>query len=116
MNKTIRLKKEYSNCNQITNDPIVAVFENVVTDQEIQYLIQNSKDQLKRAGVSLLEDDKEHKARTGKNHWHRYDKDDVIKIIGKRISEIVDIPLENAESLQVIHYESGQEYQIHYRR
>lgn len=110
----IQLKPEYSNCQQIATDPIVAIFENVVSDQEIDHIISKSKDYLKRAGVSLLEGSKEHKARTGKNHWLRYDNDDVVNAVGSRIAEIVGIPLENAEALQVIHYDSGQEYKIHF--
>jgi prolyl 4-hydroxylase len=52
--------------------------------------------------------------RTGSNHWLKYDEDDVVQSIGKRIADIVGLPLANAESMQIIHYGPEQEYRPHF--
>ena len=40
--------------------------------------------------------------------------DDITKSISHRISKLVGIPLENAESIQVVEYKEGGEYRPHY--
>lgn len=52
--------------------------------------------------------------RTSMNTWIRHDYDKITMEIGQRISAIVGIPLENAESFQVIHYDKNGEYRQHY--
>ena len=52
--------------------------------------------------------------RTGSNHWLKYDEDDVVQSIGKRIADIVGLPLAHAESMQIIHYGPEQEYRPHF--
>jgi prolyl 4-hydroxylase len=55
-------------------------------------------------GVVLDDGYKASEGRTGSNHWLKYDEDDVVQSIGKRIADIVGLPLANAESMQIIHY------------
>jgi prolyl 4-hydroxylase len=73
-----------------------------------------AKPHIKRAGVVLDEGFKPSEGRTGSNHWLKYDEDDVVKSIGERIADIVGLPLENAESMQIIHYGTEQEYRPHF--
>ena len=40
--------------------------------------------------------------RTGSNTWINHNYDDITKQVGERISNIIGIPLENAESFQKI--------------
>ena len=114
MSDTIQLKSEYEGAEVFSSEPIVAVRNNVVSPIECAYLIELAKPHVKRAGVVLDEGFKSSDGRTGSNHWLKYDEDDVVKSIGRRIADIIGLPLENAESMQIIHYGPEQEYRPHF--
>ena len=52
--------------------------------------------------------------RTGMNSWFAHNHDDITKSIGIKIANLVKLPLENAESFQIIYYDKSQEYRSHY--
>ena len=114
MSDTIQLKSEYEGAEILSSEPLVAVRNNVISPIECAYLIELAKPHIKRAGVVLDEGFKPSEGRTGSNHWLKYDEDDVVKSIGQRIADIVGLPLENAESMQIIHYGPEQEYRPHF--
>jgi len=114
MSDTIQLKSEYEGAEVFSSEPLVAVRNNVISSIECAYLIELAKPHIKRAGVVLDEGFKPSEGRTGSNHWLKYDEDDVVKSIGQRIADIVGLPLENAESMQIIHYGPEQEYRPHF--
>ena len=114
MTKTIDLKSHYEATELYSDDPLVGVRNNVISPIECAYLIELAKPHIKRAGVVLDEGYKPSDGRTGSNHWLKYDEDDVVQSIGRRIADIVGLPLENAESMQVIHYGPEQEYRPHF--
>lgn len=114
MSDTIQLKSEYEGAEVFSSQPLVAVRNDVISPIECAYLIELAKPHIKRAGVVLDEGFKPSEGRTGSNHWLKYDEDDVVKSIGQRISDIVGLPLENAESMQIIHYGPEQEYRPHF--
>ena len=114
MSDTIQLKSEYEGAEVFSSQPLVAVRNDVISPIECAYLIELAKPHIKRAGVVLDEGFKPSEGRTGSNHWLKYDEDDVVKSIGQRIADIVGLPLENAESMQIIHYGPEQEYRPHF--
>ena len=114
MDTTIELKGSYEATEVYSLDPLVGVRNNVISPIECLYLIELSKPHIKRAGVVLDDGHKPSAGRTGSNHWLKYDEDDVVMSIGQRIADIVGLPLENAESMQVIHYGPDQEYRPHF--
>ena len=114
MSDTIQLKSEYEGAEVFSSEPLVAVRNNVISPIECAYLIELAKPHIKRAGVVLDEGFRPSEGRTGSNHWLKYDEDDVVKSIGQRIADIVGLPLENAESMQIIHYGPEQEYRPHF--
>ena len=114
MSDTIQLKSEYEGAEVFSSEPLVAVRNDVISPIECAYLIELAKPHIKRAGVVLDEGFKPSEGRTGSNHWLKYDGDDVVKSIGQRIADIVGLPLENAESMQIIHYGAEQEYRPHF--
>ena len=114
MSETIHLKGSYEAIEAYSLDPLVGVRNNVLSPIECAYLIELAKPHVKRAGVVLDEGYKASEGRTGSNHWLKYDEDDVVQSIGKRIADIVGLPLANAESMQIIHYGPEQEYRPHF--
>ncbi|PDH38759.1 MAG: hypothetical protein CNF01_00395 [Halieaceae bacterium MED-G27] len=114
MSETIELKGQYEAATVYSNEPVVAVRDNVISPIECLYLIELAKPHIKRAGVVLDDGYRESDGRTGSNHWLKYEEDDVVKSIGQRLADIVGLPLTNAESMQIIHYGPTQEYRPHF--
>lgn len=100
--------------NILSNDPHVATYNNMLSDEECQHFIDISREYLKRALVSENNKGVISSGRTGSNTWIQHDHDEITQRVGKRIAKIVGMPLENAEAFQVIHYDVTQEYRRHY--
>ena len=95
-------------------DPKVYTIDNFISTDDCEYIINISKNNIKQALVSGSKEGYVSQGRSGSNCWIKHDYDDVTKRIADTISELVGIPLENAEAFQVIHYDLEQEYKQHY--
>ncbi|MGV0792776.1 prolyl hydroxylase family protein [Mycolicibacterium sp. XJ1819] len=109
-----KVKRAYPGSLVLSEDPMVAVIEDVLSPDEIAHIIDSASGRIRQAKVSF--DDKYGvvPGRSGGNCWLRYDSDPVVRRIGERIAAIVGIPLSHAEALQVIHYGPEQEYRPHF--
>ena len=97
-----------------SEDPFVCTYDDLLTDEECQHFINISKDNLKKALVSTDKKGVESRGRTGLNTWIDHNKDHITKSVAMKISNIVKLPIENAEKYQVIYYGENQEYRNHY--
>ena len=102
------------NVDILSSDPFVAVYDDIISEQECQHFIKISQESLKRSLVSDSQKGFFSDGRTSSNTWIKHDHDQITKNVGERIAKIVGIPLENAESFQVIYYGVSQEYKQHY--
>jgi hypothetical protein len=109
-----KTKNHYDGATELSSDPVVAYYDDLVSPIECDYIINLAKDKIQRAKVSLDKESAIIPGRSGSNCWLRYAEDAIVKSIGARIAALVGIPLENAEALQVIHYDFSQEYRGHY--
>ena len=107
-------RKFYELGNPVNSDPIVCVFENFLSDEEVEHIVAAAKTELKRAKVSAAKSGVESPGRSGSNCWVRHDYDQTIHDFCLRLAEVVGIGLEYAESLQVVHYAADQEYGPHF--
>jgi prolyl 4-hydroxylase len=96
------------------NDPLVLTIDNCLTVDECNHMIQISKPTMARSLVSDQKEGVESTGRTSSNAWIKHDYDEITLRIGQKIANIIGIPLENAESYQVIHYDINCEYRRHY--
>ena len=96
------------------NDPLVLTIDNCLTVDECNHMIQISKPKMARSLVSNNKEGVESTSRTSLNAWIQHDYDEITLRIGKKIANIVGIPLENAEAYQVLHYDINGEYRNHY--
>ena len=101
----------------LCNSPRIIVFRNFLTPEECDHLISYSKPYLKRSTViddkssGSLKDDR----RTSEGMFMPYNHGDLkIQKIEERISKVTSIPVSHGESIQVLHYQVGGEYQPHY--
>ena len=100
--------------NTLCEDPKVYTYNNYLTNEECDHFIKVGKPNLKRAYVSDTKQGTISKGRTGTNYWLVHNHDEITRSVGKRISELIGVPLENAESYQFIHYNETQRYDQHW--
>jgi len=90
--------------------PMVQEFDNQLTKEECEELINKSKDKLKQAGV--LGEHREN-YRTAQQTWI-FDNDPLSLKIKSIILNKTNLPHENQEALHVVKYEVGGEYKPHH--
>ena len=99
--------------NVINEEPNVYTIDNFITQEECSHLIELSKDNIQQSLVSGDSKGYVSERRSGQNCWIKHDTDKIVLNICKKISQQVNIPLENAESIQVIYYSKDQQYYNH---
>ena len=55
-----------------------------------------------------------HQSRTGNRKFIPHDTSHMCALMCERISLLVDIPIVNAEKIQLLHYEDGEKYDAHF--
>lgn len=111
---TIKLRDFYEIGKKINDEPLLYLFEEFLTDLEVEQLLAAAKPKLKQAMVSAAKSGVESAGRSGNNCWIAHGYNAVIEDLSFRVAEVVGIPLENAESLQLVHYSENQEYAPHF--
>ncbi len=95
--------------------PTIRVLEGLLSDEECDELIEQSKPRLQR---SLTVDvDGRHQTderRTSLGMFFRNGETPLVQRIEQRIASLLDMPTEHGEGLQILHYLPGQEYEPHY--
>ena len=87
-------------------DPHIFTISNFLSDDECDHFIKKADNIT--FNRSLVSDDKQgmySNGRTSSTVWLKHNTDEITFDVGNRISNIVNIPLENAENYQVIKYE-----------
>lgn len=102
--------------NIIHDDPEIYTIDDVLTTEECDHFISISKDKLAQ---SLVADEIKSggvlsNGRTSKTAWINHSHDEITKKVADRISNIVNMPLENAENFQIVYYNVTQEYRSHF--
>ncbi|MEH7442976.1 2OG-Fe(II) oxygenase [Bacillus sp. JJ1122] len=94
------------------HEPLIVVLGNVLSHEECDELIRMSKDRLHRSKLADgLEVDE---LRTSSCMFFEEGENDFVARIEKRVSQIMNIPVEHGEGLQILNYQIGQEYKAHY--
>jgi prolyl 4-hydroxylase len=97
--------------------PRIFVFHNFLSDEECEYVKSAAAPSMSRSTVVDYKSDKGlvDIVRTSQGMFFPLDHQDAILTnIENRISKLTLIPLENGESIQVLHYDKGAEYKPHY--
>jgi prolyl 4-hydroxylase len=93
-------------------EPLIVILGNVLSDEECEALIRMSQDRMQRSKVAnSLEVDE---LRTSSSMFFQESENDLVAKVEKRVSQIMSIPIEHGEGLQVLNYEVGQEYKAHF--
>ncbi|MEM9091452.1 MAG: 2OG-Fe(II) oxygenase [Cyanobacteria bacterium P01_F01_bin.53] len=110
----LEIRRQYETGRLLNEEPGVYVLEDFLSDTEITSLVEAGNLKLQRALVSTDASGVVSKGRTGRNCWIPHDHSPTIRSLAKRISQLVELPLCNAESFQLIHYFQTQKYSAHY--
>ncbi|WP_138752541.1 2OG-Fe(II) oxygenase [Paenibacillus sinopodophylli] len=90
--------------------PLVVVLGNVLSDEECDELIQHAREKLQRSKIGGNHE--VNQIRTSSGVF--CEENETITRIEKRFSQIMNIPIAHGDSMQVLLYTPGQEYQPHY--
>jgi prolyl 4-hydroxylase len=95
--------------------PELRVLENVLTEQECAELIELARPRLDRAQVvdpdgKYIADER----RTSAGMFFALHELPLIRVIEQRLADLLGVPVNHGEALQVLHYLPGQEYEPHY--
>ncbi|MBX9956598.1 2OG-Fe(II) oxygenase [Peribacillus simplex] len=93
-------------------EPLIVVLENVLSDEECDGLIELSKDKMNRSKIGVTHE--VNGIRTSSSMFFQENEYDIITKIEKRISTIMNIPVEHGEGIQILKYTPGQEYKAHF--
>ncbi|MBW7452568.1 2OG-Fe(II) oxygenase [Paenibacillus sepulcri] len=91
-------------------EPLVVVLGNVLSNEECDELIKHSREQLQRSKIGG--DHVVNQIRTSSGVF--CEENETITRIEKRFSQIMNIPIEHGDGLQVLLYTPGEEYRPHY--
>ena len=95
-------------------DPPIVTWDNFLSEEECEHLISLARPNMQRANVTDDFSGHVSAGRTNDNAWLVHDRDQVVWEVIQRVSKTVGLPSTNAENLQVIHYEEGEQYTRHY--
>lgn len=93
-------------------EPLIVILGNVLSNEECDELINLSKDKLQRSKIGATREVDEQ--RTSSSMFFEESENELIARVEKRISSIMNIPIEHGEGIQILQYTPGQEYKAHY--
>lgn len=93
-------------------EPLIVILGNVLSNEECDELIRLSKDKMKRSKIGTTREVNE--LRTSSSMFFEESENEIIARVEKRVSSIMNIPVEHGEGLQILQYTPGQEYKAHH--
>ncbi|TVX88068.1 2OG-Fe(II) oxygenase [Paenibacillus agilis] len=91
-------------------EPLVVVLGNMLSDEECDELIEQSREKLQRSKIG--KDRSVDQIRTSSGVF--CEESETVAKIEKRISQIMNIPISHGDGLQILQYTPGQEYKPHH--
>ncbi|XP_010279264.1 PREDICTED: probable prolyl 4-hydroxylase 4 [Nelumbo nucifera] len=101
---------------QVSWKPRAFVYQGFLTDEECDHLISLAESELKRSAVAdnVSGKSKLSDVRTSSGMFISKGKDPIVTGIEDKIAAWTFLPKENGEDIQVLRYEHGQKYDLHY--
>lgn len=94
--------------------PLIFEVSGLISDGELDYLRNQSSPYLHRSEVGLNENKRMSKSRTCSSVWLFGKHDLLVNSLKARVSEILLIPKSHLEDMEIVKYESGQRFDIHF--
>jgi len=93
-------------------EPLIVILGNVLSNEECDELIRLSEDRMQRSKIGIIGETNE--LRTSSSMFFQENENELVTRIEKRLSQIMSIPIEHGEALQILHYQKNQEYKAHF--
>lgn len=95
--------------------PQLRVLHNVLDDDECDALIDAARPRLERA-LTVAKDGSQQvdTSRTSSAMFFNIGETPLVQAIDRRLSQLVNMPINHGEALQVLHYDPGQQYEPHH--
>ena len=95
----------------LNEEPLIVKFHNVLSNEECQALIECAASRLERSKLANKEISQ---IRTSSGMFFDENENPLITTIEKRVSALMNLPIEHAEGLQILHYKPGEEFKAHF--
>ncbi|XP_054797205.1 probable prolyl 4-hydroxylase 6 isoform X2 [Prosopis cineraria] len=101
---------------QLSWRPRAFIYKKFLSEEECDHLINLAKDKLEKSMVADNESGKSimSEVRTSSGMFLNKAQDEIVAGIEARIATWTFLPIENGESIQILHYENGQKYEPHF--
>ncbi|KAK8566029.1 hypothetical protein V6N13_021104 [Hibiscus sabdariffa] len=101
---------------QLSWHPRAFIYKGFLSSEECDHLITLAKDKLEKSMVADNDSGEsiESEVRTSSGMFLQKAQDEVVADIEARIAAWTFLPVENGESMQILHYEHGQKYEPHF--
>lgn len=106
-------KLEAAGAEVLSRNPALALLNGFMSAEECAHFIGVGKGIMQRAKVVGTHGNVKDRVRTNSYGWVKHHYDPIFSTIGKRMEQLVGIPLNHAEDFQIIEYQPGQEYKAH---
>lgn len=94
------------------DEPLIVVLGNVLSGEECDELIRLAKGRVQRSKIGNTRVIDE--LRTSSSMFFGEAENELVANIEKRVSRIMNVPVEHGEGLQILNYQPGQEYKAHF--
>lgn len=98
----------------VREEPLIRLYSNMISSSEATHIKAQAMPQMHRAHVSDPYHGHVSDSRTNDVAWLDKSHDSIVQQVCERIADVVDLPFENAETMQVIRYQSQQQYKAHF--
>ncbi|XP_073820434.1 prolyl 4-hydroxylase subunit alpha-1-like [Musca autumnalis] len=98
---------------ELNKDPPVAVYYDVIYNEEIKEIIETSKSGIERSEIGDIDEGTPDEVRISKNSWLGYDSP-IMSRISQRLADITGLSMDMSEEMQVANYGIGGYYGTHY--
>ncbi|WOL03973.1 hypothetical protein Cni_G12693 [Canna indica] len=101
---------------QLSWRPRAFLYKGFLSEEECDHLISLAKDKLEKSMVADNESGESvmSEVRTSSGMFISKRQDEIVTRIEKRVATWTFLPEENAESMQILHYELGEKYEPHF--
>jgi hypothetical protein len=99
---------------RLCESPLIHVFDDILTAEECAHIVETARPRMRRSQVSGEAGGKLSPGRTSERAWLKHAEDLSVLAVADRVAALRRPPAAHAESLQVVHYDTGEEYRPHF--
>jgi prolyl 4-hydroxylase len=113
---TLKIPAHHTNSTVIYGEPHIVLLSDFLSHEECDQLIEGIKHKIEISKVVEVSTGNfiPHAGRTSSGSYYERSQTELVSEIEKRISELLNWPIENGEGIQVLNYQIGQEYLPHF--